>query len=154
MWEISMGMTVSLMLSKRVRGIDDFSSYALAGCIDALDRIAKANGITPPLSGLMCDPEAEAEDLSEGEVLEDRWYNPQEGLHTVSGLIRELEKNDGRASKKVDKSGGLAPLVRKLGVKSEMDGKWAETVLVDLKKLERILQVADKKGVQFILMLD
>lgn len=149
-----MGMSVSLMLNKKVRGSDDFSSYALAGCIDTLDRIAKANGITPPLSGLMCDPEAEAEDLPEGEVLEDRWYNPQVGLQTVTGLIRELENADGRARAKVDKGGVLTPLVRESGVKSGMDGKWAETVLVDLKKLEEILQIAVKKDAQFILMLD
>lgn len=148
-----MGVTVSLMLNKKVRGLD-FSSYALAGCIDNLDKVAKANGITPPLSGFMCNPEAEAEDVPDGEVLEERWYNPQDGLPTVSALIRALEATDGRARKQVDKGGVLTPLARKLGVKSGMDGKRAKTVLADLKKLEKILEVASAKGVQFLLLFD
>jgi hypothetical protein len=148
-----MGATVSLILSKKVRGLN-FDSYALASCFDKLDKIAKANGISPPLSSFMCNPEAEAEDVPEGEELEERWYDPQDGLRTVSSLILALQADDGRARKQVDKGGVLTPLWRKLGLKSGLDGEWAETVLADLKNLEKVLQTASKKGSQFLLLLD
>ena len=89
----------------------------------------------------------------EGEVLQEKYYDPQDGLRVVSGLIAALESPDGRARRKVDSSGGiLTPLWRAMGIKSGMESKWAEYLLADLKELERCLNIAVEEKARFFLL--
>jgi len=149
-----MGVEVSPVFDKELPDAEfDGDGKTLAACSDVLDKIAKDNGVDPVLSSFFLDPEAEAEDLPEGQVIEETWYDPKDGLRTVAGLINVLEAPDGRARKSVEGGGALTPLWRMLGVKSGLDGKWAETVLADLKELERCLRVAIEHKARFFLLL-
>lgn len=140
-----MGVGLMLMLDKEIPDAElrDTDGKTLFNCAPTLDRIGKSKGIAPPFSSFIFDGDSMADDVPEGEVLQEPYYDPQEGLRVVSGLIAALEAPDGRVRKMIDSSGGiLTPLWRALGIKSGMEGKWAEYLLADLKELERCLKLA------------
>lgn len=86
-------------------------------------------------------------------MIEETWYDSRDGLRVVAGLVAALEAPDGRLRKKIDQRGGvLTPLWRSLGIRSGMDGKWAECLIAELKELRRCLQLAVEKGARFFLM--
>lgn len=150
-----MGVGLCLCLDKKIAGAElrDTDGKALFDCAQSLDQIGKSYDIAPPFSSFILDPESMADDIPEGEVMEETYYDPQDGLRVVSGLIAALEGQDGRARKKVERSGGiLGPLTRALGIKSGMEGKRAEFLLADLKDLERCLTLAVKGNARFFLL--
>src|ERR1051326_6725347 len=120
-----MGIGLSLMLDKEVPDAElrDTDGKTLFDCAPTLDKIGKAKGIKPPFSSFIFDPES-MEEPPEGELLEETYYDPQDGLRVVSALIAAIEAPDGKARKEVDQGGGvLYPLAKVLGVKSGMEGK-------------------------------
>ena len=150
-----MGIGFALMLDKEVRDakLRDTDGKTLFDCAQILDKIGKSKRIAPAFSSFIFDPESMVDDVPEGEVLQETYYDPQEGLRVVTGLIAELEASDGKARKKVDSTGGvLTPLWRAIGIKSGMEGKWAEYLLADLKELERCLKLAIKGKARFCLL--
>jgi hypothetical protein len=149
-----MGIGLCLMLDKKIRDAElrDTDGKTLFNCAPTLDEIGKSKGIAPPFSSFIFDPES-MDEPPEGELLQETYYDPQDGLRVVSGLITALEAPDGKARKKVEKGGGvLYPLAKVLGVKSGMEGKWFEYCLADLKELERCLKLAIKGKAGFCLL--
>lgn len=149
-----MGVGLCLCLDKEIDGaeLEDTDGKTLFDCAQALDEIGKSKGIAPAFSSFIFDPES-MDEPPEGEVLQETYYDPQDGLRVVSGLIAALAAPDGRARKKVDSSGGiLTPLWRAMGIKSGREGKWAEYLLADLKELERCLKLAVKEKARFFLL--
>src|SRR5579864_3438943 len=139
-----MGVELCLALEKEIpEARFDGDGYALAACLGTLEKIAKEKGLVPLLSSFIYDDSA-ASALPEGQVLHETYYDAQDGLRTVIGLISALEAPDKRAWKRVDRGGILTPLWRLLGIKSGLDGKWAETVLAALKDMRRCLEIAVK----------
>jgi hypothetical protein len=142
------------MLDKEIPDAElrDTDGKTLADCALTLDEIGEAKGIEPPFSSFIFDPDS-MDEPPEGEVLQETYYDPQDGLRVVSGLIAALEASDGKARKKVDSTGGvLTPLWRAMGIKSGMEGKWAEYLVADLKDLERCLKLAIKGKARFCLL--
>jgi len=146
---------IGLCLDKTIPDADmrDTDGKTLADCADALDHIGKAKGLAPAFSKFIVDPESMAEDLPEAGTVEETWYDSRDGLRVVGGLLAALEAPDGRLRKRIDQRGGmLTPLWRALGIKSGMEGKWAEWLIADLKELQRCLQLAANEGARFYLI--
>jgi hypothetical protein len=145
-----MGVELSLALDKEIpEARFDGDGYALAACLGTLEKIAKERRLVPRLSSFIYDESAAA--LPKGQVLQETYYDPQDGLRVVNGLISALEAPDKRAWKRVDRGGLLTPLWRLLGIKSGLDGKWAETVHASLKEMRRCLELAAKNQARFCL---
>jgi hypothetical protein len=149
-----MGIGLCLVFDKEIPEAQllDTDGKTFFNCAPALDEIGKSKRIAPPFSSFIFDPES-MDEPPEGELFEESYYDPQDGLRVVTGLIASLEVPDGKARKKVDRGGGvLYPLAKVLGVKSGMEGKWAEYPLADLKELERCLKLATKAKAGFYLL--
>jgi hypothetical protein len=149
-----MGVGITLMLNKQVRDakLRHTDGKTLFDCASTLDEIGKSNHIAPAFSTFIFDPES-MDEPPEGELLEETYYDPKDGLRVIVGLIAAIEAADGQARKKVEKGGGvLYPLAKVLGVKSGMEGKWVEYCLADLKELERCLKLAIKAKAGFCLL--
>lgn len=150
-----MGVGIDLCLDKEIpeSRLRDTDGKTLADCAKSLDRICKRNGLKPTFSSFIIDPEAMGDDESQGEMMEEPWFESRDGLRVVTGLIAAIESPDGNARASIDKQGGvLTSLWRALGAKSGMEGKWAEVVLADLKELERCLKLAVEQGARFSLL--
>jgi hypothetical protein len=149
------GVCIDICLDKDIPDAEmhDTDGKTLADCAETLDQICKAKALTPTFSSFIVDPEAMAEDVSEGQTMEEKWYDAGEGLKVVAGLIAAMEAPDRKLRKRIDKRGGiLTPLWRAMGIKSGMDGKWAEFLLADLKELERCLKLAVQATARFYLL--
>ncbi|HZZ80163.1 MAG TPA: hypothetical protein VFE62_16735 [Gemmataceae bacterium] len=149
-----MGIGLSLMLNKEIPDAElhDTDGKTLFDCAPTLDKIGKSKGIKPSFSSFIFDPES-MDEPPEGELLEETYYDPKDGLRVVTGLITALEAPDGKARKQIEGGGGiLYPLSKVLGVKSGMEGKWFEYCLADLKELERCLKLAAKAKAGFCLL--
>ena len=149
-----MGVGLTLMLDIEVPDAElrDTDGKTLFDCAHTLDEIGKSKGITPQFSSFVFDPES-MDEPAPGELLEETYYDPQDGLRVVAALIAALEASDREARNKVDSTGGmLTPLWRAMGIESGMEGKWAKYVVADLKKLERSLELAVKGKARFCLL--
>jgi hypothetical protein len=151
--ELSMGVCIAPCFDQDIPGAEfDGDGKTLADCAQVLDDIAKAQGLSPAFSSFVSDPDTVAEKLPDGAMIEETWYDSRDGLRVVAGLVAALEAPDGRLRKRIDRRGGvLTPLWRAMGIKSGMEGKWAEFLLADLKELQRCLQLAVEKGARFYL---
>lgn len=130
-----MSAALSPVFSKKFPGADSFSKSSdgkiLVISMARLDEICAAKGLTP-FSTFAPDLDALAEELPEGEVLDEIWFSSTDGLRTVSGVIQVLqsEKQWSKGMRKSD----VGDLVR------------------DLKELERLLKTAKQKRCRFYLL--
>jgi hypothetical protein len=149
-----MGATISLFLEKNVPEAEfNSDGKVLIDCAEALDSIVAKKKLGPAISSFFCDPEAMAEDLPEGAVIQEPWQDPRAALATVSGLITALGATDGEARKAVDGGGEMASLWRTLGIKSGAEGQRADIVVRDLRELERCLKLAADQAARFYLLV-
>src|ERR1043166_6696640 len=149
-----MGVGLCLCLDKEIDDaeLEDTDGKTLFDCARALDEIGKSKGLAPAFSSFIFDPES-MDEPPEGEVLQETYYDPEDGVRVVCGLIAAIEAPDGGARKKIERGGGvLYPLSKVLGIKSGMGGKWAEYLLADLKELERCLNLAVTAKARFFLL--
>lgn len=150
-----MGVCIDICLDKDIPDatMRDTDGKTLYNCADTLDEICKAKVLTPAFSSFITDPESAAVNLPEGQTVEETWHEAGEGLRVIVGLIAAIDAPDGKMRKRIDNRGGfLTPLWRALGFKSGMEGKWAESVLEDLKELERCLKLAVQEKASFYLL--
>ncbi len=127
-----MGVCLGLMFDKELPEEDSFSKFTdgkiLVHAIDRLDDLCRENDVTP-FTTFAPDYDSMAEGLSEGEILEDIWFDITDGLRTISTLVKVTA-----AEKKWSK--GLT--------KTEV------RVVIDcLKELERLLKIAKRKRARF-----
>ncbi len=127
-----MGISLSVLLTKKVKNadFDNTDGWLLYNYSRELDEICESKGLCPLFSSFIFDPES-MEEPPEGELLEETYYDPKEGLKVVAGLIEAIELPKGKARKKVDEP---------------------EELIDDLKELERCLELALKAKVKFCLL--
>jgi hypothetical protein len=106
-----------------------------------LDELAEANGLTPLTAflGYFEDVPQGIDDSGEAEdqfpvIGMDEWYASNDGLRTATGLIQALESDPGVAPRLSDSS--YPP----------------DSILEELKELERCLGIAASQGVRFRMM--
>jgi hypothetical protein len=133
-----MSVALYVVTEKGLPGFDASSvcGKALETAQNQLDALAKQLGLTPLTDFISVDPE-EAADFLEGEGIDDviipaeQWYDADDGLKTVQGLLAALREEPGRLKK----------------VKTER-------VVEDLDAIEKMLLAARKLRVRFHLAVD
>ena len=149
-----MGATISFFVEQSIPGAEfNGDGKMLIECVDVLDGIASKSKLGPALSSFFCDPEAMAEDLLEGETIQEPWHDSQPALATVSGLLNALDAQDENALTVIDRGGAMDSLWRVLGIKRGEECQRAETVIQELKELERCLMLASGQTSRFYLLV-
>jgi hypothetical protein len=127
-----MGVCLGLTFDKKLPEGDSFSKFTdgkiLVYAMDCLDQICKQKDLTP-FSTFAPDYNSLTEELSEGETLDEIWFDTADGLGTVSALI-QVTQSEKQWSK------GLT--------KSEI-----RVVIECLKELERLLRIGKSKKARF-----
>jgi hypothetical protein len=127
-----MGVCLGLMFDKKLPEADSFSEFTdgkdLVHAMDGLDDLCKQNDVTA-FSTFAPDYDSLADELADGETLDEIWFDTADGLRTISVLV-EATASEKKWSK------GLT--------KSEI------SVLIEcLKELERCLEIGKRKKARF-----
>ena len=129
-----MGVCLGLAFDKEFPEGDSFSKFTdgkdLVYVMDRLDAICKQKEVTP-FSTFAPDYDSLAEGLSEGETIDEIWFNTADGVRTVSQLVQVAE-----SEKTWCKGLGLS--------KTEVND-----VTACLKELERLLRIGKQKKARF-----
>jgi hypothetical protein len=95
-----MGVALYIVPEREVPGLDAFVNGKALGHSEYLDRLAAQAGVHPLMEFFSQDP-AEAEAFIEEEAVEpphegfapEQWFEAEDGLRTVRGLLSYLESN-------------------------------------------------------------
>jgi len=139
-----MGIMTFVTLEKPIRGLkDDMSGKALAWCQLQIDALARRLGLQSLDDFISCPPEDLAELMEDlktptGEAIElpeEQWFDAEDGLGTVRGLLAHLRENPAAIAKldRVDRD----------------DPGLGDAVVEDLESAERLLSAAAKRKVRF-----
>jgi hypothetical protein len=144
-----MGIMMFITLEKPIRGLkDDLGGKGLAWCHIQLDAMAADLGLPDLSDFISASAEEQAELMAEaaewtqelGEKppknlgpFKEEWFDAEEGLRTVNGLLAHLEANPAERQKLAED--GFPDL--------------DEAVLCDLREAKRILMTARAKKVRF-----
>ena len=98
-----MGTALYIVTKKKIRGLDLFVNGKAIGAVDdqALDKLCEKLGVASLLGFISQDPDELEEFLDDegidaegdGEFPAEEWFEPAEGLRTVSALTNHLEAN-------------------------------------------------------------
>jgi hypothetical protein len=127
-----MGVCLGLMFDKKLSAADSFSKFTdgkdLVYAMDQLDELCKQHDVTT-FSTFAPDYDSLAEKLPKGETLDEIWFEIDDGLRTISTLVKATAA-DKKWSKGLTKS--------EIGVVTDC-----------LRELQRLLKTGKRKKARF-----